>query len=292
MDNQQYTNEDNWKERQLRKDEARRQKRNSRCGNRENHWYNKGLIFLLIGLFLFLRTMDLDLPVWAVSWQMLLIVIGLIIWTVSLFRNWGGLIVTLVGAVFFAKQYMVVDYNVTRFLWPTVFVIIGLALIFRRRQEVSSKNNDIAGKTSDDSSNYSSSESGSLTKEKYVVPPTELSSEDVINSTVIFSGEERVVVSKNFRGGNVTAIFGGAEYNLIQADFKDRIELEVTCIFGGVEITLPTNWDVRVEMDTIILGGVSDKRPVELLANAGNSDKILVIKGTCILGGIEIKSYN
>jgi predicted membrane protein len=266
MDNQQYTNEEGWKsDRQQRKAERRQCRDARRNEHKGTSTFNKGLIFLLIGLFLFLRTLDLELPNWVFSWQLLLIVIGIIVWAASQFKNWGGLIMILVGTVFFAKDYLMLSYDLTRFIWPAVFTIVGLALIFGKRQEATMK-------------------------DKTIMPPS-TSSEDAIDSTVIFSGQNRVVVSKDFKGGTVTAIFGGADYNLIQADFQDKIELDVTCIFGGVEIILPANWDVRLEMGTIIMGGVTDKRPVELLSNAGNSEKIFVLKGTCIFGGIEIRNY-
>ena len=267
MDNQEYTKNDKWQgDWEQRREERRLRREQRKNEHREGSRINKGLIFILIGLFLFLRTMDLALPEWVFSWQLLLIVIGCILWTGSKFRNWGGLIVMLVGTVFFAKDYLMLSYDLTRFIWPAIFVIVGMAIIFGKRQESSMK------------------------KDRRVMPPS-TSSEDFIESTVIFSGENRAVVSKEFKGGNVTAIFGGADYNLIQSDFKDRVEFEVTCIFGGVEIVLPTNWDVRIEMDTVIMGGVTDKRPVELLSNASSSEKIFVLKGTCIFGGVEIRSY-
>lgn len=267
MDNQEYTKGDSWtSERQQRKAERRMRRIQRKSENREGSRINKGLIFILIGLFLFLRSLDLAMPDWVFSWQLLLIVIGCILWTASKFKNWGGLIVMLVGTVFFAKDYLMLSYDLTRFIWPAIFVIVGLAILFGKRQESSMK------------------------KDLRVMPPM-TSSEDFIESNVIFSGENRAVVSKEFKGANVTAIFGGADYNLIQSDFRDRVEFEVTCIFGGVEIILPTNWDVRIEMDTIIMGGVTDKRPVELLSNASNSEKIFVLKGTCIFGGVEIRNY-
>jgi predicted membrane protein len=265
MDKQEYTKEDN------QQDDSRKARREHRRGCREmrnensaSNKINKGLIFILIGVFLFIKTLDLGFPAWVFSWQMLLIIIGCIVWPVSQFKNWGGLVVLLVGAIFFAKEYLMLTYDVTRFIWPAIFTIVGLALIFGKRQE-------------------------STFKDRQVLPPG-VTTEDYIDSSVIFSGENRVVVSKQFKGGKVVAIFGGADINMIQADFQDRIEFDATCIFGGLELIVPAHWDVRLDMHTI-MGGVTDKRPVELLGNATNSEKIFVIKGTCIFGGIEIKNY-
>jgi predicted membrane protein len=97
------------------------------------------------------------------------------------------------------------------------------------------------------------------------------------------------VVSKDFKGGKVNAVFGGVDVNLTQADFSGTIVIEADCVFGGVEIVVPSNWNVKVDMNTIF-GGVEDNRPVEMMSN--NPDKILIIKGSCVFGGVEIKSYN
>lgn len=260
MDNQEYMKDD-------RRTEWHERRRRRSCWGRNaeeqhNQKFNKGLIFLLVGIFLFLRSLDLAVPAWIFSWQLLIIFIGALLLVLSHFKNWFGVIMILAGSIFFIRDYVELSFDVTRFMWPAIFTVIGLALIFGKRQE-------------------------STMKERTVLPPG-ATVEDYVDSSVIFSGENRVVVSKQFKGGKVTAIFGGADFNLLQADFQDRIELEVNCIFGGVELIVPANWDVRLDMHTI-MGGVSDKRPVELLAN--NSDKIFVIKGTCVFGGIEIKNY-
>jgi hypothetical protein len=114
-------------------------------------------------------------------------------------------------------------------------------------------------------------------------------SDEYLDVTAVFSGVNRVVVSKDFKGGTATAVFGGTDINLTQADFNGTIEIEANCVFGGVEIVVPSNWNVKVKMDTVF-GGVEDNRPVEMMSN--NPDKVLVIKGTCVFGGVEIKSYN
>jgi len=268
MDKQEYTKEDSqWNdrrdERKLEREKHQAERRQFREHHRLNK-VNKGLIFLFIGLFLFLRSMDLDLPSWIFSWQLLVMAIGVIVVIASGFKNWGGLVAVLIGGVFFAKQYLLLSYDVTRIIWPAIFTIVGLALIFGKRQE-------------------------STMKDRRVLPPG-TTTQDYIDSSVIFSGENRVVVSKDLKGGKVTAIFGGADFNLLQSDFNDRIEFDITCIFGGVELTVPANWDVRLDMHTI-MGGVTDKRPVELMTGNNNPEKILVITGTCIFGGVEIKNY-
>jgi hypothetical protein len=38
-----------------------------------------------------------------------------------------------------------------------------------------------------------------------------------------------------------------------------------------------------------IFGGLNDKRPIQ--ATVSDDAKVIVLKGTCLFGGIDIKSY-
>jgi hypothetical protein len=73
----------------------------------------------------------------------------------------------------------------------------------------------------------------------------------------------------------------------MQADFEGRVVLEVTQILGGTKLIIPAHWEVQPEM-LAVMGGIEDKRQVH---NGIASDKVLILKGTSVLGGIEIKSY-
>ena len=70
---------------------------------------------------------------------------------------------------------------------------------------------------------------------------------------------------------------------------KGRAVLDVTQIMGGTKIVVPSNWNVKSEMATAILGGIDDKRIIQ--PGSVDPNKVLIIKGTSILGGIDIRSY-
>jgi predicted membrane protein len=105
---------------------------------------------------------------------------------------------------------------------------------------------------------------------------------------VAFGGVNRNVISKSFKGGEMTAFMGGAEFNFGKADIERRAELDVTVIMGGVKLIVPQNWDVELNT-TNILGEVDDKRRGNG-ATIENTKK-LVLTGTVTMGGVEIKSY-
>jgi hypothetical protein len=112
----------------------------------------------------------------------------------------------------------------------------------------------------------------------------------VLNDSAIFNGEKKIVTSQNFKGGKIVAIFGGAEIDLTQAKLAPgKNYLELTCIFGGVTVIVPTDWNIHNEISAV-LGGIEDKRRT-FVRLPENDDKQLIIVGTAMFGGGEIKSY-
>ncbi|MBW7839431.1 MAG: hypothetical protein H3C36_07295, partial [Chitinophagaceae bacterium] len=74
-----------------------------------------------------------------------------------------------------------------------------------------------------------------------------------------------------------------------QAGMKVPAVLEINNVFGGTKLVVPSDWNVKNEV-TAIFGGIDDKR--KYLANiVPDPEKSLLIKGSCLFGGIDIVSY-
>src|ERR1051325_9679209 len=71
------------------------------------------------------------------------------------------------------------------------------------------------------------------------------SKEDYINTTSVFGGAKKNMLTKNFKGGEIVNIFGGTELNLSQADVNGEAVVEMTTIFGGTTFIVPSNWTVK-----------------------------------------------
>jgi predicted membrane protein len=113
--------------------------------------------------------------------------------------------------------------------------------------------------------------------------------EGYIDEVNIFSGSKHRVVNQVFKGGKVTNIFGGTEIDLMSATIPEgRTELTIECIFGGVTLIVPADLKVVLNV-TAVMGGFSDKRLV--IKEPSDANRILVIRGSAIFGGGEIKSY-
>jgi predicted membrane protein len=225
-----------------------------------------GLILLIVGGALLARQMGALLPAWLFTWEVLLITIGLTIGIVNRFRDIGWLIITAVGVFFLMDD---VYPEIKHYVWPAVIILLGLIIILRpsRQKKI-----------------IATPEQPGQSQEHITGDAT--AKEDVLDAVAVFGAVKKVVLSKNFKGGEVVSVFGGSEINLTQADFVSPVRLEIVAIFGGAKLIVPANWEVRSEA-TAILGGIDDKRD----ATAQNPDKVLILEGTAICGGIEINSY-
>ncbi len=96
-----------------------------------------------------------------------------------------------------------------------------------------------------------------------------------------------MIVSKEFKGGEINTVFGGNDIDFSQADFSGTAALEINVVFGGVKLIVPSHWKIQSDV-TAAFGSVEDKR--RDIGQAAEN-KTLVLKGSVAFGGIEIKSY-
>lgn len=252
-----------------------------------------GILLLLIGVNYFLVDNGI-LPEWMWSWGVLLIAVGLFIGIRHRFRSPAWFIFMVIGGVVLIKSNEFGKYfpgiNLHH-IWPLALIILGLFFILRphrHRRQWQDYLDDNAGSKTD--APWAAHEEPSDVKADPSPnrPAQSFLSEDFIDTTSIFGGVKKNIISKNFRGGDITNIMGGSEIDLTQADIHGIVTIDLTQVFGGTKLIVPSNWQVKAQM-AAIFGGVEDKRTVQNTALDPN--KILVLDGTSIFGGIEIRSY-
>ncbi|HPC97941.1 MAG TPA: DUF5668 domain-containing protein [Bacteroidales bacterium] len=240
-------------------------KNNPENNHRHHHSsYNRvviGVILVLAGLLMIMKNAGFFshfIEEVIFSWQMLLVTIGLIITIGSSGSKTAGIILMAVGSFFLIPEIFSEAFNIYNMFWPSIFIIIGVIFIFSRRRWRPSGH---------------ISETG----------------EEFIDYVYVFSGGERQIQTGNFRGGKVTAVFGGAELDLTRSSLAPGVNtLEVACVFGGVTIKVPDEWDIKIEV-TPVLGGFSDERKLRE-GRTVIQGKQLIIKGAVVFGGGEVKS--
>jgi hypothetical protein len=117
-----------------------------------------------------------------------------------------------------------------------------------------------------------------------------LTAEDVIKDAVIFSGQKRRIVSRNFRGGEIVAIFGGVEMDLRRAvpNASQEMMIDAVAVFGGIVIRVPDTWRV-VMRGTGVFGGYEDKT-IPPPPAPGVVIPTMLITGSAVFGGVSIEN--
>ena len=244
-----------------------------------------GVIILAVGLVFFLRNFGIDIPDWIVSWHMLLIAIGLLIGYKRNFNGGGWLIMVLVGVYFTLQE--ITYFDLSKYAVAVGFIIAGLFLILRPKSNFSHKQRRNKKRWKDKVARFDDLDQ-EMPVEEQPAGFDNYDKNDILDSVNVFGGSHQNVYSKNFKGGDVIAIFGGADINLTQADFKEEITLDIVAIFGGAKIIIPPGWQVKSEV-TAIFGGLDDKRAIAP-ANDGPR-KIVIIKGVALFGGVDIRNF-
>lgn len=285
---------------------------NYKYKNRSNRVWS-GLILLIIGAVFLLRNFGINVPDWVFSWPTLLILIGLVIGFKRKFHGGGWLIMVLVGGYFNLQN--VIDFNMTQYYIGAGFIILGLFVIFKpvsprkKRWEKRFEDFKQAGCTpgaagawnhpSSWQSGFSGPQANAADSPGSQSEPlndqasaaysrTQTTENDFVDSVNVFSGSKQQIYSKNFKGGDVVSVFGGCELDLTQADFPDKVTIEVVAIFGGVKLIIPPTWVVESQVSPIF-GGLDDSRTI----NPVNSEplKIITIKGVVLFGGVSISNF-
>jgi predicted membrane protein len=116
--------------------------------------------------------------------------------------------------------------------------------------------------------------------------PADRESESHFSALALMGGVGRKINSQQFRGGEATALLGGVKIDLHDAAVAgEEAVIDVFAFWGGIELSVPEGWAV-VNRVVAILGGADDRTRPPTAA----SPKRLVIRGICIMGGVEIKS--
>lgn len=250
-------------------------KEQNRFQKRNREW--TGVFLVIVGGLLLADKMDVGMPHWIFTWPMLLIGIGLLNGFQHNFRNNAWIIMVIIGGAFLVDRE-VKGLNLHDLIWPGILILIGFAFIFRRKNHVY----DGRGK---DWWKHDNKNEWEQQNNSYHTAYQE--NGEFIDSTNIFGGTKKVILSKNFKGGDITCFFGGAEIDLTQADIQGPVRLDITQVFGGTKVTVPSNWDVKNET-TAVFGSVEDKRAI--VSTIFDPNKVLIIDGTSMFAGIEIRN--
>ncbi len=166
-------------------------------------------------------------------------------------RHLAGFIWIFVGVWLLLYQFHYVYFHPLDF-WPLLLVFVGASILWRAF-------------------------SGS--------PACGADEGSAVRAVAIMSGVHRKIASRDFKGGDVTAVMGGCKIDLRGAVIgAEPAVLDVFAFWGGVEIVVPEAW--AVDARTLpLLGGVENRTHPPL-----DATQHLVVTGTVVMGGVEVKN--
>ena len=112
----------------------------------------------------------------------------------------------------------------------------------------------------------------------------DLKSDRVMDSQIaIFSGSERTYNDETFTGSNLVAVFGGVDLDLREAKFTKDTVIKAFCLFGGIDIKVPEDVQVKIKSG-FIFGGASDEQK----SNAGKGKYTIYLDAAGGFGGVNV----
>ncbi len=217
-----------------------------------------GVVFVVIGLVIGLNSFGItDIDLFFDGWWTLFIIVPCFI---SLFNpenggKMGDIIGLFIGFSLLLISRGVFDYGViAKLVVPFIFVLIGIHLLF---------NNTIKAKISEK------------------VREGKKNGLEVIAAT--FSEQRVNKDNEKFEGANLESVFGNIVFDLRKSKPVTEMVIDASAIFGGIEIIVPNDVNVKVK-STAIFGGVSNH-----ISNSENAEYTIYIDAFTMFGGIDIK---
>ncbi|MCY7290942.1 MAG: cell wall-active antibiotics response protein [Ferruginibacter sp.] len=252
--------------------------------NKEGGRILGGLILVAVGVVLLLKNLGYFFPGWLFSWPIILILVGIYSGVKHNFRNNTWAILIGIGGFFLADKINPA-LRLEPAFWPIIIIGLGVIFMFRPKENNKCRNDRFNNR---DQRNDEIIPATYSTTENTDAENMRTDNSDYLKIDSVFSGVNRMVLSKNFKGGKIACVFGGAEVDLMQADFTGNNVIKMDIIFGGAKIIVPQNWTVVNEIGGIF-HGVDDKRRNNSMAS--DPGKTLTLRGSAIFGGVEIRSY-
>lgn len=218
-----------------------------------------GIILIGVGLLLGLNAFEIiHIDLFFDGWWTLFIIIPSIIGLISSRDKTGSIIGLCIGVFLLLCCRDVLGFDIIwKLLLPVIIIIFGIRMISGGFKN--GKSNEVIKKIKENG-------------------------EELRCSSAIFSGQNMNFSGEVFHGAELNAVFGGLKCDLRNAVFESDCVIHASAVFGGIDILVPNNINVRINSNSIF-GGASNKTAHNQIENAVT----LYIKADCLFGGVEIK---
>lgn len=216
-----------------------------------------GIVLVAAGALFALNALNItDINIFFDGWWTLFIIVPCAVGLFTEREKTGNLIGVAVGVFLLLCCQDILSFSMLwKLLVPAIVIIIGLKMVFT----------GLFGN-----------------KANEIVKQLRSEGKSIKSSCAVFSGCDIKFDSEVFEGAELTAVFGGVDCNLKNAIIENDCAIQVSAIFGGIDILVPEHVNVKVSANCIF-GGVSNK-------TAAHKDApTIYISGICMFGGVEVK---
>lgn len=237
---------------------------------------------------------------------LLVFILGIIRGINKNFRGNDWWIIMVLAAFLWLAHLDLVRYTLWGVIFPAVLVIVGARIILSRKNKSLSKNrqpsytevNDTPQLPLDDADtpeeplhyhyqNHQDSTGSQHRNQAHNTDNPYDTGNDYIRVDTVLGSNSKVVISKNFQGGNVSSIMGSTDLILSKSDINGTAYLDLFTLMGEINIIVPADFNV-INNTPSLLGSVEDKRN---FMTEVNNNKNLILRGQVILGSVNIKNF-
>lgn len=216
-----------------------------------------GMVLVAAGMLFALNASNItNIDIFFDGWWTLFIIVPCAVGLFTEREKTGNIIGIAIGVFLLLCCQDILSFSMLwKLLVPAIIVIIGLKMVFTGL--FGNKANEILAKMKENGG-------------------------DPKVGCATFSGCNLNYNGEVFEGAELTATFGGVKCDLRSAIIEKDCAIQVSAIFGGIDILVPDNVNVKVSSNSVF-GGISNKT-----ASHQNAPTIY-ISGSCMFGGVEIK---
>ena len=218
-----------------------------------------GAVFVVAGVLFALNALEItNIDFFFEGWWTFLIIIPSFIGLLTTKDKTGNAIGLSVGTLLFLGTRDIISFDMLwKLILPVIIILIGIKLIFT----------GIVGNRSTE-----------------VLKKIKANGGKVKSSAAVFSGTDVSFDGETFTGAEFNAIFGGIKCDLRNAVIEQDCVINSTAVFGGIDIFVPDNVNVKVYSNSVF-GGVEDKRHHRFKGEGPT----LYVNAICMFGGVDLK---
>ena len=218
-----------------------------------------GIVLVVIGVILTLNALDItNINIFFNGWWTLLIIIPSAIELIARENKFWSAVWLIIGILLLLACRDILDFDlIWKLTIPVLLILIGINLIFKDKidRKMEKKRKELKEKGQQ--------------MEEYCATFGEIKED--------FNNQE-------FNGANVTAVFGSVDLDLRKAVINEDKFVKTSAIFGGIEILVPENVNIKVK-SVPIFGATSNKTGRKF------DEKLptIYVDSFCMFGGVDIK---